>query len=325
MIDRFRSSALVVAVFATAVAWGVQPPAKLAKKPPAAGSTRLGTAEAAAGDFAARQDPDNWTISEHGSIQIRESSGLVSDGGGGFWTHNDSGDTARIFRVDADGQLLQTIKLDGIEAVDFEDLTWAVVGGVEGLLIADVGDNRGNRQSVALHLIDRPKRGQTEASIRSTIRVRYPGGPRDCEAVGYDDASERIILIAKSKLPWCGVYGIEVGGFDAEQQDHEVVATHLTNLTLPMVTAMDVDRTTGDVVLCSYLQIFHFASAAAKTGSATNSTLPDRSDIVATLGSRPVVVDAPKIKQIEGGCFVPPGAIAVSSEGPRLILATLKR
>src|SRR6478736_9611993 len=42
---------------------------------------------------------------------------------GVWWVHNDSGDTARVFALDATGAVRGTYSLAGASAVDWEDMT----------------------------------------------------------------------------------------------------------------------------------------------------------------------------------------------------------
>src|SRR5690606_35971094 len=55
---------------------------------------------------------------------INEASGLVASAAhtGYFWTHNDSGDEARIFLIDDSARHKATYYLQGIPAFDWEDI-----------------------------------------------------------------------------------------------------------------------------------------------------------------------------------------------------------
>ncbi|MET0914489.1 MAG: hypothetical protein ABWZ68_14435, partial [Acidimicrobiales bacterium] len=56
--------------------------------------------------------------------EVNELSGLVSLDSG-LWANNDSGDTARVFRLDEQGETLAVVNLEGITAFDWEDLSGA--------------------------------------------------------------------------------------------------------------------------------------------------------------------------------------------------------
>ena len=57
--------------------------------------------------------------------ELNESSGLgVSQAHPGvFWTHNDSGDEARVYALDERAMLVATVVVDGVEARDWEAMT----------------------------------------------------------------------------------------------------------------------------------------------------------------------------------------------------------
>ena len=59
--------------------------------------------------------------------QIDESSGIAASSfDDTFYTFNDSGDSARFFRVDADGDTVATYTLRGASNVDWEDMATGV-------------------------------------------------------------------------------------------------------------------------------------------------------------------------------------------------------
>jgi hypothetical protein len=144
---------------------------------------------------------------------------------------------------------------------DWEDMAGYLDQGVPRLLVADSGDNDTNRRHVRLYLFDEPD--PTEETTLGdedvqTIRVAFPDGPQDCEAVAVDVAREIIILVAKTKLPLCGVYTIPLPRRDGGTADYTIVATRVTSLPIPMVTAMDIDSANGDLWIVSYFQSFRF-------------------------------------------------------------------
>ena len=59
------------------------------------------------------------------------------------WLHNDSGDTARVFGVTLDGDLVATVTLAGVVAWDWEDMAAGPCGDQRCLYIGDIGDNAG--------------------------------------------------------------------------------------------------------------------------------------------------------------------------------------
>ncbi|MEM6365294.1 MAG: hypothetical protein AAF745_12780, partial [Planctomycetota bacterium] len=125
---------------------------------------------------------------------ISESSGLAISGRDAncLWTHNDSGGSATIYAIDTtDSRVSGTWSLDGIRAIDWEAMTTIHSQGEEpnSILIADVGDNRKQRDHVELIRFREPdprSSGVIDARMIKRIKITYQDGPADCEAVWYD-------------------------------------------------------------------------------------------------------------------------------------------
>lgn len=120
---------------------------------------------------------------------------------GGFWTHNDSGWPGVLFRVGINGRLLDQVRLEGVEPIDWEDMgAGHCPDGRRCLYLADTGDNRERRDEVRIHRISEPAPGDTivpRAQV-SEVRIRLPQGPRDIEAMTVLER-ESILLITKGR------------------------------------------------------------------------------------------------------------------------------
>ncbi|UJF22645.1 hypothetical protein [Shewanella sp. OMA3-2] len=120
-----------------------------------------------------------------------------------FWTHNDSGDSARLFAIDNRGNQLVTLNISGVRNTDWEDIASFVYQGEPYLLIADIGDNQAQRSQYQLHLIKEPDlsqfNGQKELSVKPiwSMSFTYPDGAHDSEAVAVDVAGQKILLLTK--------------------------------------------------------------------------------------------------------------------------------
>lgn len=123
--------------------------------------------------------------------QINEASGLVASlrHDGVFYVNNDSGDAARVFAIDRRGRTLATITLAGATHVDFEDIARAPGDDPNtfDLVVADIGDNRHQRQTLTLYRFAEPTitpGGGSEITVRPRVtQIRYAGGPVDAEAL----------------------------------------------------------------------------------------------------------------------------------------------
>jgi len=115
--------------------------------------------------------------------QITESSGLVKSRkySGVYWTHNDSGDSARIFAITEIGKIIKPKwfkgKYTGIEIIDATNIDWEdIATDSEGnLVIGDFGNNWSFRQDLCLYVIKEPNPYETlKAGIIKKINFKYP-------------------------------------------------------------------------------------------------------------------------------------------------------
>ncbi|GAB3383156.1 hypothetical protein NCG89_13215 [Spongiibacter taiwanensis] len=132
--------------------------------------------------------------------ELNEMSGLASSFVSDhlLWAHNDSGDSARLFRLNTNGEVLGQVNIRGASAFDWEDIaSFKDANGNAFLLIADTGDNTGLRPFVDLYLLAEPGLDAAEAKTLRRYTVVYPDGPRDTEAVAIDAVERSVYLLSK--------------------------------------------------------------------------------------------------------------------------------
>lgn len=139
--------------------------------------------------------------------RLREISGLVSSPlhPEWVWALNDGGNTSRVFRLTRAGEITGVIKLPEVENIDWEDLTAVVVEGVSYLIIADIGDNWGSRDSVRLIVIAEPdlpvSRKPVLTKVSAIIEFKYEDGARDAESLAVDLETKKILVLSKRDSP----------------------------------------------------------------------------------------------------------------------------
>jgi len=98
--------------------------------------------------------PDNTlstTIKFKLANSIKESSGLIKLDNQ-LWTHNDSGDGAKLYQIDENsGSILKTVTINNAVNKDWEDITYDDTH----VYIGDFGNNRGNRKDLKIYKISR--------------------------------------------------------------------------------------------------------------------------------------------------------------------------
>jgi hypothetical protein len=119
-----------------------------------------------------------------------------------LWMLNDGGNAANVYAVSRRGSKLATLRIDGVDNTDWEDLAAFDLDGRHYLLVADTGDNGGLRRTLQLHVIEEPA-NLVDATVKPawSIVFRWPDGARDCEAVAVDAAAGQVLLVSKKRQP----------------------------------------------------------------------------------------------------------------------------
>ncbi|WP_039962768.1 hypothetical protein [Rhodopirellula europaea] len=250
---------------------------------------------------------------------LTESSGMVfsTKDSSCIWSHNDSGDRARLFAFDAKtGEATGQWHLQGVTAVDWEDLAMlpaANVGGPARLVIADSGDNQQRRDHIELLVIDEMdprKSGVVNREEIQVLRVRYPDGAHDCEAIWFDESSRGLMFLCKRFTPWVGLYRVALANGSSGRSNDDLVAELIQRVPLALATAADRDPVTGDVWVSTYWQAIKFAKA-------------DHETLKTQMSQTPVAFDLPKLKQIEAIAVDSNSNVWVTSEGSPALLVRL--
>lgn len=118
------------------------------------------------------------------SLEIRESSGLLKSPRHEnlYWTHNDSGDSSRLFAIRRDGSSIipkgksdkdPSILIRNAAHVDWEDCAFDRAGR---LYIGDFGNNSKTRADLALYILEEPDPARSNrVKSAKKIRFAYPG------------------------------------------------------------------------------------------------------------------------------------------------------
>lgn len=138
---------------------------------------------------------------------VNEASGMVAsrNNAGVLWVHNDSGDAARVYALDTRGRYLGAFRLEGIQAIDCEDLAMGPgpLPGVDYLYLGDIGDNEAQRDTIRLYRFPEPvvasSGGDQSMSLGrpDVITLSYPDGPRDAETLLCDPRSGELVIVSK--------------------------------------------------------------------------------------------------------------------------------
>lgn len=185
-----------------------------------------------------------------------ELSGLASSHSrqGVLWTHNDSGDSARVFAVAPDGKLLGEFAVRGAENLDWEDIA---TGPRDDLYIADIGDNVAARSDVVVYRVPEPSlsgEGPSETAAAESLELRYPDHAHDAEALLVDPSSGALVIVTKNPAGSADVYLAGHPGAGATTTLRRAGRVRLGNALA--VTAGDVSGNGRTIVLRTYDRAF---------------------------------------------------------------------
>ena len=233
-------------MLASCAGGGVTPP-EGSSAPPSAGSACAGLGEPV-------------VVGSVAEPALAEISGLVASRRhpGILWVHNDSDAGARLWAITISGETAATLDLVGAEAFDWEAASLGPGPGGDHLYVADTGDNLENRPYAVLYRVPEPAEvtGSLRAAAQS-VRVTYPDGPQNVEAMFVDPATGDAYLISKEVLAAAAVYRIPASAWELG----EAVAQPAGSLDsgLIPVTAADLSADGSVLAVRTYWSVLLFA------------------------------------------------------------------
>lgn len=281
----------------------------------------------------------NFVAVESGRLQaaeLVEASGLAVSRRhpGLLWALNDSGNKPILFALDASGADLGQVTLVGTNNRDWEGLASFTWRGEPWLLVADVGDNRGQRDHVVLHALPEPQaddHGHFNGEVQPawSLTFTYPDGPRDCEAVVVDETVGRILLLSKRSNPPV-LYSLPLGPPSGDQlQVATVIGPVATipppssfDLLLPygqfrsQPTSMDLSADGLELIVLTYRHAYLYRRFHGQEWAAAVAEQPQ------TI----ILPDLFTLVQREAACFGDDGgSLFVTGEGKSAALLHLER
>ena len=217
-------------------------------------------------------------VGEFEDSSISESSGLAvsSQHSDLFWTHNDSGDTARIYAFSSSGDSRGIINLSGATANDWEAMAIGPCTNGTCLVIGDVGDNNRNRNGVSLWSLPEPTptgKGTEQIVTASGLEAVYPDGAQDCEAIAIDPLTGDVILVEKSLSAKARSYRVPAETWDSNGDDTfslqpiTTIDFETDSLTGGLVTGADIAPSGFELFVRTYIAGFHIPITRDETGT----------------------------------------------------------
>lgn len=224
-----------------------------------------------------------------------ESSGIVAENENSIWSHNDAGNTNKIYTFDTTGALIRTIKIDNVQNIDWEDMARDAQGRY---YLEDAGNNDNNRTDLAIYRIPNPTSitGNTVNAeiINFTLedQTLFPPGNGnmnyDIEAMAWK--SDTLFLFTKNRsTPGSGfskMYKLPAtpGTYTAKLCDSIYTGNSGSE---NRVTSADIHPVTGELILLTPSKLISFKNYPANNffeGQITNyffTTQPGQIESVA--------------------------------------------
>ena len=197
---------------------------------------------------------------------INEASGIAASrkSVGVLWTHNDSGDTSRVFALNIRGEHLGIYYLNGVVARDWEDI--ALGPGPDSnnqyLYIGDIGDNNAVYDIKYIYRVIEPDADTNQIPIDTTIygidviTYKYPDGNRDAETIMVDSQTRDIYIISKLESN-VNVYRASY----PQSTTDTLILEHKATLGLTGITGGDISPSGREIILKNYTNIFYWYRA----------------------------------------------------------------
>jgi hypothetical protein len=265
---------------------------------------------------------------------ISESSGLVASrtSPGSYWTHNDAGNGPLIYAFDRQGRSRGVWRVTGAASYDWEDIS-AGPGpkpDTNYLYIGDIGDNDGTRSEIVIYRIPEPvipngipsgnpvstaERPQATETAEA-IRLRYPDGSHNSEALLVHPRTGRIYLVVKEKTAKPGIYAA-----DAPTVSGGVV-------TLARIGEVDMSGRLGSLINGGAISPDGQRAALSDYTQGYEFVLPDANATFDSIWKQPMrTVDLGKRKHGETICYRLDGKalLATSERLPTPLIEIVRR
>ena len=212
--------------------------------------------------------------------KINEASGIASSKINPklIWVHNDSGDMARVYAIGLDGSYLGVLRLPGIIARDWEDMS---IGpgpkdNTDYIYIGDIGDNFSKKNKKRIYRFEEPEVNSTTPSNLifnldtdtlptdtindvDKITFTYPDNKSDSETLMIDPLTRDIYIITKRESsPY--IYSLPY----PQSTSSIIVADLIGNLTISpkrpylmsdRIVSGDISRDGSMILIKTYYQI----------------------------------------------------------------------
>lgn len=207
---------------------------------------------------------------------INEASGIVMSlqDKDVFWTHNDSGDSARLFLVNTKAEYKFTCTIADAQNRDWEDIAIHkdIKTGKNRIYIGDIGDNSAVFPSCIIYIIDEPTvKSASDITIMQSdkINFKYSDGRRDAETLMVDPLNGDIYIVSKRETN-VNLYKI---AYPYSFKDTSIAEKVLT-IPLNYFVGGDISRDGSEILMKTYQKIYYWSRKKGRTVAEALSEKP---------------------------------------------------
>jgi hypothetical protein len=181
---------------------------------------------------------------------VPEASGLAISrhDPGLIWTHNDSGNAAALFAIDAAGRPRGHVRVpaqlrdwEAMSAAPCDSLRLRSGPASSCLFLGDIGDNSRARSRVQVLVVPEPAPGDADTPRPDVYAVSYPDGAHNAEAMFVTGG--RLFIITRDRV------GTLYGSVAPLGEDHAITLRRISQLGLSAVTDAETSPDATSVVV----------------------------------------------------------------------------
>ena len=158
---------------------------------------------------------------------LPEASGVAASRStpGMLWSHNDSGEPVLV-ALGTDGQMRGRVRVSGATVGDWEDIEVGPCPQGSCIYIGDIGDNNARRRDVVIYRVSEPDAAAGASAAAESMRLTYPDGPRDAEAL-IVLPNGNVFIVTKGERAPVALYRLPAAFRNGESAKLERVSTLL--------------------------------------------------------------------------------------------------
>lgn len=185
-----------------------------------------------------------------------------------LWLHNDSGDLARIFAINSNGEHLGVFNLSNATNRDWEDISVGPgpIENVEYIYIAEIGDNLAQFDIKYIYRIPEPVVDADQDPVNITltdfdiIKFKYPDGQRDAETIMVDPLTNDIYVVSKREAN----VKVYLAAFPQSTID-TLILEDMGTLPFTNIVSGDISSKGDEILLKNYESVFYWHRNSQQT------------------------------------------------------------